>query len=66
MVNNYQEMRAATAAARGCDAAWRGEGNIIQASTGSTVPSPDSKASTLCFRHVDSSGFDYHILCCCR
>ncbi|CBI26553.3 unnamed protein product, partial [Vitis vinifera] len=28
-----REMRAATAAARGCDAAWRGEGNIIQAST---------------------------------
>jgi hypothetical protein len=25
-------MRAATAAARGCDAAWRGEGNTVQIS----------------------------------
>lgn len=39
-----REMRAATAAARGCDAAWRGEGNIIQASTGSTVPSPENRS----------------------
>lgn len=58
MVNNYQEVRAATAASRGCDAAWRGEGNIIEASAGSTIPSLESKGFALCFRHVNSSGFD--------
>lgn len=61
MLNNYQEIRAATAAARGCDAAWRGEGNVIQASTGFTVPIPDSMAFTLCFRCIDSISFDNHI-----
>ena len=61
MVNNYQEMRAANAAARGCDAAWRGEGNINEASTGSTVASPEGKDFALFFRHVNSSGFDYNI-----
>ncbi|XP_065853830.1 serine/threonine-protein kinase TIO isoform X2 [Euphorbia lathyris] len=35
-----REIRAATAAARGCDAAWRGEGNT-NASTGLAVSSPE-------------------------
>ncbi|KAM5557890.1 serine/threonine-protein kinase TIO [Rosa sericea] len=37
-----REMRSATAAERGCVAAWRGEGNKIQTSVGLTVSSPAS------------------------
>lgn len=40
-------MRAATAAARGCDAAWRGEANNVQTSPSLNVSTPGSKASTL-------------------
>ncbi|EEF42336.1 ATP binding protein, putative [Ricinus communis] len=40
-----REMRAATAAARGCDAAWRGEANVIQASNGLAVSSPDGRSN---------------------
>ncbi|KAM5557891.1 serine/threonine-protein kinase TIO [Rosa sericea] len=42
-----REMRSATAAERGCVAAWRGEGNKIQTSVGLTVSSPvNSPASS--------------------
>ncbi|KAG6668932.1 serine/threonine-protein kinase TIO [Carya illinoinensis] len=38
-----REMRAATAAARGCDAAWRGEANNVQTSPSLNVSTPGSK-----------------------
>ncbi|XP_062155569.1 serine/threonine-protein kinase TIO isoform X4 [Alnus glutinosa] len=42
-----REMRAATFAARGCDAAWRGEGNTIQMSPSLIVSSPGGKSNSL-------------------
>ncbi|KAG8649975.1 serine/threonine-protein kinase TIO [Manihot esculenta] len=42
-----RETRAATAAARGCDAAWRGEGNIIQASADVAVSSPEGRSNSV-------------------
>ncbi|XP_050212738.1 serine/threonine-protein kinase TIO [Mercurialis annua] len=40
-----REMRAATIAARGCDAAWRGEANNIQAPSGLVDSSPEGKSN---------------------
>lgn len=42
-----RETRSASAAARGCDAAWRGEGNTIQTSPTSLVSGPESKSNSL-------------------
>ncbi|KAF8393518.1 hypothetical protein HHK36_021762 [Tetracentron sinense] len=53
-----REMAAATAAARGCDAAWRGEGNKIQTSTGSSAASPESKSnSSAAYENVSGRSF---------
>lgn len=49
LVKYLQDMRAATAASRGCDAAWRGEENVIQATTGLTATSPEGMAFTKYF-----------------
>lgn len=45
-MNHCQETRATTAAARGYDASWRGEGNDQKA--GLPVASPESKFFTVC------------------
>lgn len=66
LLNLFQELRSATAAERGCVAAWRGEGNKIQTSAGLAVSSPGNmlfrSSNVLFFVFFQLSLTTYHVI----